>query len=297
MVELRHLRYFRVVAEELHFGRAAARLHMEPQPLNFQIKQLERELGFALLVRRENRTLLTPAGAAFLADAEGILSSADRAVERAAAVARGEAGLLRIGYVTPMTHAFLAPAIKGFHEAYPAVTFDLHALRAVEQERALNRHELELGFAVLPVPDDNFDALPIRSMKLTIAASPGSALAGRERIEWGELHDREVISLERAFPEYQHRIDAMLARHGVAVRVVQHADDLESALALVNVGLGIAVVPSVNHALSRDLSFVALPDDADEIEIAAIWRRDDDSPLRDHFVALLAEQTQGEPVG
>ena len=269
---------------------------MEPQPLNFQIKQLERELGFALLARRENRTLLTAAGTAFLADAEGVLSAADRAVEHAAAVARGEAGVLRIGYVTPMTHAFLAPAIKEFHEAHPDVSFDLHALRLSEQERALNRHELELGFAVLPVPDDNFDALAIHSMKVSIAASSGSTLAGRERIDWEDLDGREVISLERPFPEYQHRIDAMLAERGVRVRVVQHADDIESALALVNVGLGIAVVPNVNHALSRDLSFVALPDDAADMEIAAIWRRDHDSPLRDRFLQLLAEQTKGEPV-
>jgi DNA-binding transcriptional LysR family regulator len=150
-VELRHLRYFRVVAEELNYSRAAARLHMEPQALNFQIKQLERELGFALFTHREKRTELTAAGTVFLADAKDILAAVDRAVLRGASVARGESGFLRIGYLTAMMNAFLAPAIKQFRTAYVGVSLDLRMLRPAEQEEALSRNELDLGFAMLPI--------------------------------------------------------------------------------------------------------------------------------------------------
>src|ERR1700735_2570348 len=186
-MELRHLRYFRVVAEELHFSRAAVRLHMEPQPLNFQMKQFEREIGFALFSHRENRTHLTAAGAAFLADAEVILASAERAVEHAAQVARGESGLLRIGGVSSLVHVFLAPAIKQFRCAYPEVSFDLQTLRAAELENALNRQEIDLGFMLLPVPDKNYDALVISRARPVLAVPLEDPLEKRVQVGWTDI--------------------------------------------------------------------------------------------------------------
>jgi DNA-binding transcriptional LysR family regulator len=299
-VEFRHLRYFRVVAEELHFGRAAARLHMEPQPLNFQIKRLERELGFALFSHRENRTHLTAAGTAFFADAKEILASVDRAVEHSALVARGEAGLLRVGYVSPIAHAFLAPAIKQFCTAFPEVSFDLRTLRPTELERALNRQELDLGFGLLPVPDENFDALAVAHARPVLAVPVDDPLALCERVSWLDLQGRNAISFEHRFPAYQLRIDGILAKHGVRLTTVQHADDLEAALVFVGVGLGIAVIHLFNAQPRRDdVVFVSLPDDAGASEFAAIWRRDGGHPLRTRFVETLAHIADADmmPVG
>lgn len=288
-MELRHLRYFRVVAEELHFGRAAVRLHMEPQPLNFQIKQLERELGFTLLSHRENRTHLTAAGTAFLADAEEILAAADRAVEHGALVARGESGLLRVGYTSALVHAFLAPAIKQFRTAFPEVSFDLQGLRPSELERALNRQELDLGFALLPVPDENFASLAIARARPIVAVSVGDPLALRGRMSWDELNGRDGISFDHHFSDYQRRMDAMLAEHGVSLTIVQHADDAEAALAFVGVGLGIAVLHQHHaHAQRDDVVFLELPDDAPPADYGAIWRRGDGHPIRARFIETVA---------
>jgi DNA-binding transcriptional LysR family regulator len=288
-MELRHLRYFRVVAEELHFGRAAARLHIEPQPLNFQIKQLEREIGFALFSHRENRTHLTAAGAAFLVDIEELLASADRAVEHGAQVARGESGLLRIGCVSPLMHAFLAPAIKQFRASYPEVAFSLRTLRTPELEHALNRQELDLGFTLLPVPDENFDALAVSRLQPVVAVPVDDALARRERTSWHELNGHEAISFDAS--GYQRRMDEMLADHGVKLTTVQKADSVEAALAFVGVGFGIALV----HLLvappprpSDDIVYVQLPDDAAWTEFGVIWRRNDVHPLRARFLDAVA---------
>jgi DNA-binding transcriptional LysR family regulator len=288
-VELRHLRYFRVVAQELHFGRAATRLHMEPQPLNFQIKQLERELGFALLTHRENRTYLTAAGAAFLADADEILTAADRAVEHGALIARGEAGVFRVGYVCPLVHAFLAPAIVQFRRGFPEVSFDLQAFRPAELERALNCRDIDLGIAPLPVPDDNFDAHPVARGRRIVAVPADDPLALRERIAWHELDGRDAISFEHRFPEYQRRIDALLDGHGVRLRAVQHVDEFGAALAFVGVGLGVAIVHLyADLAPPHGVAFLNLPDDAVAEDYAAIWRRDDGDLLRARFIETVA---------
>ena len=287
-MELRHLRYFRVVAEELHFGRAAARLHMEPQPLNFQIKQLEREIGFALFSHRENRTHLTAAGAAFLVDIEELLDSADRAVEHGALVARGESGLLRIGSASPLVHAFLAPVIKQFRATYPDVTFDLRTLHNADLEHALNRQEFDLGFTLLPVPDENFHALAVARSQPVAAVPVDDELAQLERISWHDLNGREAITFERRASAYQRRMDDMLAEHGVRLTPVQEADSIEAALAFVGIGFGIALVhPFVAIPPVDDVVFVSLPDDAAYADFGAIWRRDDVHPLRERFLETV----------
>lgn len=287
-MELRHLRYFRVVAEELHFGRAAARLHMEPQPLNFQIKQLERELGFALLSHRENRTQLTAAGTIMLAEAIEILAAADRAVEHASLAARGESGLLRIGYPTPKTHDFLAPAIKQFHAEYPDVTFDLKLVRPIELEPALNGQELDLGFSLLPAPDDNFGALTLGRWRQVVVIPCDDPLAQREHLSWDDLDGRAAISLKGYSPEYQRRVDEMLAKNGIRLGAVQDADEIETAVALVRIGFGILIAPSI-AAITRDKVIVAeLPTDAPEMDYGAIWRRSHDHAVRERFLQTLA---------
>jgi DNA-binding transcriptional LysR family regulator len=266
---------------------------MEPQPLNFQIKQLEREIGFALFSHRENRTHLTAAGAAFLVDIEELLASADRAVAHAAQVARGESGLLRIGATGSRMHAILAPAIKHFRDPYPDVAFDIRTLRTTELERALNRQELDLGFTLLPVPDENFDALTVFRSQPFVAVAADHALGRRERVAWSDLNGREAISFEHSASGYQRRMDDMLAEHGVRLTTAQHADSIEAALAFVGVGLGVALVPLFIGPPQHDnVVFVRLPEDAAWADFGAIWRRDEAHPLRSRFLEAVTSVTR-----
>jgi len=185
-------------------------------------------------------------------------------------------------------HALLAPAIKKFRDPYPDVSFDLQTLRTSELEHALNRQELDLGFTLLPVPDENFDALTVSRSQPVVAVATNYALGRHDRVSWQDLNGREAISFEHNASGYQRRMDKMLAEHGVRLTTVQHADSIEAALAFVGVGLGIALV---HHFIAPpqcdDVVFVRLPEDAAWADFGAIWRRDDVHPLRARFLAAV----------
>jgi DNA-binding transcriptional LysR family regulator len=289
-VELRHLRYFRVVAQELHFGRAAARLHMEPQPLNFQMKQLERELGFRLFSHRESRTRLTAAGERFLDDVEPILEATERAVDRAAQVARGEAGTLRIGFPTSMAHLILAPGIKHFRENYPETSFELRNLTNEEQLEALLGGRIDLGLGILPFVAPGFEGRAIARARLLLAVSPSDVLARESVVTWNMLDGRNAVTFDASAASVARTwVDTTLAEHDVVVREIQTAVDIDSALAFAAAGMGLTIVaaPAGLRPSRTDVTFVDLPADAGEMDVDAVWLHGDENPLRDRFVEML----------
>lgn len=290
-MELRHLRYFRVVAEELHFGRAAARLHMEPQPLHFQMKQLERELGFPLFTHRKRRTELSAAGEALLGQVEHVLGAVERAVETAARAARGEVGTLRIGYLNPMIHHYLVPAIERFREQFPAASFDLRPYRYNELYAALGRGEVDIGLLLLPVPDAAFASAPLLRFMPRVAVPASDPLAARTRIEWSMLQGRPAIAFDAdAQPVMRAWADGLLERHGVTMNVVQTGTDIEHVIALAGIGIGVALVPLAPLDQRTNVAFVPLPRDAGWTELGAVWLDGDENALRDRFVDVIRDR-------
>jgi DNA-binding transcriptional LysR family regulator len=171
---------------------------------------------------------------------------------------------------------------------FPEVTFDLHTLRVEELEHGLNRQELDLGFTMLPVPDDNFEALALSRARPVVAVPADSALAERSHVSWAGLDGHDAISFEYRSQGYQRSMNTMLAEHGVTLRTVQQADSAETALALVGVGLGIALLHLLIAPPPRsDVAFICLPSDAGETEFGAIWRREDVHPLRGRFLETV----------
>ena len=144
-VELRHLRSFLAVAEELHFGRAAARLHISQPPLSQQIGRLEDEIGARLFRRTSRRVQLTPAGRAFFAEARQTIASAERAVGAAQRAERGEIGELVVGYVPSATYGPLPDVIRRFRKRLPKVELKLRNLRSVHQSQALLERRIDVG--------------------------------------------------------------------------------------------------------------------------------------------------------
>ena len=157
-MELRHLRYFLAVAEELHFHRAAARLHISQPPLSQQIRALERELGVTLLERNRRRVTLTTAGEGFRDDARAILAAVDRAADKARSVARGSLGTLSIGFVgSAMFSPVLPEMLREFRAGHPDVELLLRELPTVAQIHAIVAGELDLGVIRGPMPDAELD--------------------------------------------------------------------------------------------------------------------------------------------
>jgi len=144
-MELRHLHYFVAVAEELHFGRAAHRLHIAQPPLSQQIRQLEEELGVQLFLRTKRSVSLTEAGAAFLEEAQRVLEQTKRAVEVAQRTGHGEQGKLIIGFVGSATYGLLPRLLRRFRERFPEVTLVLRELTTSQQVHALHEQRIHLG--------------------------------------------------------------------------------------------------------------------------------------------------------
>jgi DNA-binding transcriptional LysR family regulator len=295
-VELRHLRYFRVVAEELHFGRAAARLHMEPQPLNFQMKQLERELGFALLNRKDNRTHLTAAGEVLAAEAVKLLAAVDEALEAARRASRGESGVLRLGYANSRLYEMLLPVIREFRESCPAVSFEFQSVFVTDQFEALRHGRLDIGINLLPAADPAFASKTLLSCPPQIAVSANDPLAKQDEVQWEQLRGRPHVTLSGKTPApFEQRMKAMLADRGVELRDGAVSHDSDSLFTSVALGLGIAVVPLEPRDLPHDVVFVPLPPDAPWFDYGVIWDAANDHPLRDRFIESLVALTLDEP--
>jgi DNA-binding transcriptional LysR family regulator len=287
-MELRHLRYFRVFAEELHFGRAAERLHMEPQPLNFQIRQLERELGFRLSERKENRTQLTAAGKVFAGKVHSVFAAIDEAVDAARRAARGESGCLRLGYMNTRMYDYLIPVIRQFREEFPRVSIDFENHFVAGRHAALMQGRLDIGLSILPTPEAWLNSKPLVEAAPVVAIAARDPLAARGIIEWSELVGRQQVMLPpETASEFQNRAEAMLREHGLELPVAQVAHEDRALYTLVGMGIGIAIVPFYTRDQLKDVVFLRFPDDAPRFVYGVVWPAAIENALRDRFIELV----------
>ncbi|MFW6723435.1 LysR family transcriptional regulator, partial [Streptomyces sp. MAR4 CNY-716] len=187
MVDLRRMRYFIAVAEELHFGRAATRLHMAQPPLSRQIRQLEASVGTRLLDRSRRGVTLTTAGRVFLEEARATVRQADRAVERARRAARGETGRLAVGFIDAAIYSVVPPVVRRFSQEYPAVELSVTELRIPDQIREVGEGRLHAGFVHPPVSDPRLAVESMFTEPLTVALPTGHRLAGLAAVDLADL--------------------------------------------------------------------------------------------------------------
>ena len=291
-MELRHLRYFVTVAEELHFGRAAERLFIAQPPLSQQIQQLERELGVSLFLRTSRRVQLTPAGKAFLPEARQILDRVGQAAGAAQRAARGETGWLGIGFAASATYDLLPAVLHDFRALYPDIALSLQELNAAEQAAALQSQVIHVGFArpYAPYPEAVIGAV-LREPFL--AAFPESHLMASDApLPLSALSDEPFISFpEQPKPSYAQVVRAACEGAGFAPRVVQEVREMQTALSLVAAGFGVALLPASVMHLHRDgVVYRPLEEPAPRTELAVVSRSDDPSPALRNFLAVAQAQ-------
>jgi len=256
-MELRHLRYFKVVAEERHITRAAARLGMQQPPLSAQIRQLEAELGASLFIRTPRGVALTPAGQAFLEDATAILASVDRAAARTAQIARGQLGRLAIGFTTSaILHPFVRRIMRAFRETYPAVELDLDEGNAAKLTRSVARGAIAVGFLRIPVerpPGVAF--VELLQEELLVVLPVGHRLAGRsDALDLGELaRERFILVRQHGAPGIYENVVAACRAAGFEPSIAAEVPHMLTNVNLVAAGAGISVVPA-------SMSQIGLPD-------------------------------------
>jgi DNA-binding transcriptional LysR family regulator len=248
-MELRHFRYFVAVAEELHFGRAAARLNMAQPPLSQQIRQLEEELGVTLLRRSRRRVELTDAGQAFLAGARTTLAEADQAAAAARRAATGEMGRLAIGFVGSGAYSVLPEMLGAFRRQFPDVELVLRQATTAQQVSSLRAGRLDVGLLHLPLGDDGLTCRTVLREPLVVALPDGHPLAVQDIVPFTSLAAAAFVMFPRHLgPGLYDRIIGACQQAGFIPRVVQEAANMETITALVAAGLGIALTPaSVRH--------------------------------------------------
>jgi DNA-binding transcriptional LysR family regulator len=285
-MELRTLRYFVTLAEELHFGRAAQRLSITQPPLSLAIRGLEEELRVQLFARNRRQVALTHAGAIFLDQARAILARTGEAVQLARAADRGEVGRLVIGFMSASIYTLLPPVLREFAASHSRVRLDLRELTLPQQLAALRRGDIHAGFVRPPVTDAELAMELLLEEPLHVALPAGHPLASARRIRAVRLADEPFVMFQRAPGLVLH--DLVLGfclQQGFAPRVAQEASQSHAVVGLVSAGIGVALVPaSAQEVRLRGVEFRPLVEKTPPVGTALAWRRDDTSPVLRAFV-------------
>ncbi|PAP74190.1 LysR family transcriptional regulator [Rubrivirga marina] len=288
-MELRHLRYFVAVAEELHFGRAAERSFVAQPTLSQQIQAFEDEVGARLFDRSRRGVALTDVGAVLLPHARRVLDEAARAEAAVRAAAEGRAGTLRVGYEAAVMRDGLAGAIRDFRGEVPGATLDLWETGSRAQADAVREGRADVGLVLLPVDERDLAVRRLGEAPTVVVLPADHRLAGRETVALAELADEPQVAWARdPAPEvYDAYLRASRAA-GVEPRVVQEVRHVESLLGLVAAGVGIGTVHQARVQPGYPgVAYARLVEPELTIATGVVWRRDDASPLLARFLRAV----------
>jgi DNA-binding transcriptional LysR family regulator len=290
-MELRYLRYFVTVAEELHFGRAAERLQMTQPALSKQIAGLEKELGVQLFARTKRTVQLTVPGEVFWEQAKQILSQVDAAIQLTKRTARGEEGQLRIGFTATATHTILPMLVRKFRDRFPNVELTMLELCTEAQVAALKESKIDLAFLhppiderglkIYPILEENFVAvLPKNHHLLKYKQIPLSAFANEPLI----VHPRQEG------PVLYDGLIQICHQFGFQPQIIQESISLQTRVCLVAAGIGISFVSeSVQSLVGTDVICRALANCPIKLRFAAAWRQSLTAPTLQEFLAVLQQ--------
>jgi len=280
-VELRHLRYFVAVAEELSFGQAAERLHITQPSLSLQIQSLEHTIGADLFVRRPH-VKLTKAGEALFARAKPILDQAEEAIQLARNVAQGKEGILRMGIVpSVLLVSSLPKAIRRFRERFPGVELRLLEMSTVNQFEALRVGRIDAGIIRQPPEKMDYAFEIVAREKLMVVLPSSHPFANRSRVTLSMLANESWILFPRSvnINLYDH-LQKIFRKAGITPNVVQEASVIQTQVSLVESGLGITVVPAgVRRIQVPGVVYHDLSSKDSNTTIAFFWREDRTSPM------------------
>src|SRR6266446_1513199 len=275
--EMWQLRYFIAVAEQLHFGRAAAALHISQPPLSRAIRALEEQLGVVLLARSRRRVELTPEGARFLDEARRIAAQLERAVSELRGMASGERGRLRIGFVSLADFGVLPGLLKEYKSARPGVALALREMLSPEQAAALAAGDLDFGLLLPPVSGAaGLEHLVVQRDRFVAALPSGHRLArGRGKLAMSALAGEAFVMVPREIaPGLYDMVTALAARAGFSLNVAQEAIQMQTVVSLVSSGLGAAIVPgSLANLGRRGVVYRELADPHPRLDLWLAWRR------------------------
>ncbi|KVR14591.1 LysR family transcriptional regulator [Burkholderia ubonensis] len=299
--DLRQWRYFVTVAEERHFGRAAARLSMTQPPLSQAIRALEDLLGVALFVRTKRSVALTAVGAALLPDVRKLLEAADALPPRAQSLARGETGSLALAFVSTADYGLLPSLLRAFGARYPQVRLQLEEATSDVQIEELAAGRIDAGLIIPPVPPRHaaeLSYLPVVREPLVLAMPAAAAPADAPEDAPVRLADVAALPLvifpRRLAPGFYDIITGCYGAAGATPRIGQEAIQMQTIVSLVSAGMGVALVPQSLRNLRRTgVVYRPLADGAPVVETGLVWRTGDVSPVLAGFIDIVRAQAFG----
>src|ERR1041385_767332 len=289
-MEIRHLRFFCTLAEELHFTRAALLLNVSQSSLSHQIKQLEDELGTRLLERTNRRVRLSEAGEVFLIRATRILEQMDQAVREATRVGQGDFGSFSVGVVSTAVCSYLPEILRAFRRQSPNLNIDIHEMEPGEQVDALTKETIDLGLLFLSIQDPSFDSALVSRERLIAAIPTGHPAASRDKVRLSDLAEETFLIPRRQTVSGFHEL-ALNTLHssGVTSPRLQPTRLLTTAVFLVAGHLGVALVPESfrHHLRVRGCVYRDLAGPPAHADLIGVWRRNDQTPTLRRFIQLL----------
>jgi DNA-binding transcriptional LysR family regulator len=295
--ELRQLRCFVAAAEELHFGRAAARMNMTQPPLSRQIQLLEHVLGVRLLDRTSRTVRLTPAGRVFLLEARRILRLAESAALATRRIASGESGTITLGFTAASGYSFLPRLLLHRASHAPNIEVALKEMVSTDQVEGLLTGRIDIGLLRPPIGRSEFTTLKVAEERLVAALPVGDPRLTEATLNLTHFDRQPLIMYAPEGARYFHDMLAELFEaEGVSPIAIQSLSQIHSMLALVRAGIGAALVPEAAQSLHFDdvLFRPVETDPLQPVELYAAWRTDNDNPALQPFLDLLRPTAEPE---
>lgn len=291
MFTLDQARAFVAVAEELHFGRAAERLHMTQPPLSRQIQKLEKLLEVQLLLRQPRGVALTAAGTAFLAECRQLLAKVEEAPRRARLIASGQVGLVRLGYTAASAYSVLGEMLARIKQHAPGVTVELHEMVSARQLEALRNGSIDVGLARPPFHLEDVESSLLRTEALVVAVPAGHHLARRGLPITADELQREPLIMH-SYEQARYFRDLVVGLIDVREEMVSHtASQVLTMVALAAAGHGLALVPeSASQLVMPGVAMLPLEESPDDlVQLHAMWLSTSNNPALRRLIPLLGE--------
>jgi len=288
-MELRHLKYFVAVAEELHYGRAARKLNIAQPPLSQQIMNLESVLGIKLFDRSKRNIQMTAAGSHFLKEAKQVLLQVEQAAETARMIYGGKAGRLVVGFVGSVIHTFLPEGLRLFRERFPKVEMVLHEMNTAEQIASLHAKRIDVGFLYIGAQDRALAFKTLTMAPLLAVLHNNHPLSGRKSVHIRQLaHEPFIANTRSSEPVVRDAFISLCHSAGFSPRIAQEAGQVQTVLGLVASGLGTCLLPDFIKNIRRPgVQYVPLSGSPSEVKLAVVWRSDNASILVKSFVNVI----------
>jgi len=293
-MELRHLRYFVAVAEELNIRRAAARLHLSQPPLTRQIRDLEEEIEVKLLERSKLGVRLTEAGRVFLAEARQILSHSERAARLAKGTRRGESTQLDVAIPPMAVDRALSRVLRQLRRRFPDISLQVHEMPTNDQFKALLDRHVDVGYCAFRSADEDLIFKPVRRVAICAILPPGHALAKQRHFSLNALEDDLFILPARQTSIYYDWYINLCRNAGFEPKIAQEADSAQSMLSMASAGIGVALVPETMRKFesAADVEIRDIYPDTPYLTFHLAWHRNNSSRSLKSFLEIFATHTQ-----